>query len=153
MFLLHVRSHAEARRDIAAGWPTRIVSLVPLPGCLGPHHLALNTGDICGLPQDALARAAAHLGRVLDFTRPLTGGDWLLVHCQAGISRSPAMAIAICVQYGMAPRQAFGHVRAACPEMDPDWRILQAADAHFGLRGELSALDDAPADAWDGDAA
>jgi predicted protein tyrosine phosphatase len=77
---------------------------------------------------------------VLAFTRTLTDNDRLLVHCRAGVSRSTAMIIAIFLQHGMDPDQAFSHVRRLRPEMIPNRRILELADARFRLSGRLVGL-------------
>ena len=140
MFLAHIGSYEDAVRDVAAGWPTRIVSLLPHCGCLGAHHLVVEIDDICDPQQGYCAPAPEHLDRVLAFTRTLTDNDRLLVHCRAGVSRSTAMIIAIFLQHGMDPDQAFSHVRRLRPEMILNRRILELADARFRLGGRLVGL-------------
>lgn len=64
--------------------------------------------------------------------------DWgLLVHCEAGISRSPAAAITILTAAGYRPQAAFGTVRRVCPEMLPNRRILRLADGALNTGGTL----------------
>ena len=132
MFELQIDDYEEATWCITTGWPTRIISLVPMDS-YGPHHLVVDTDDPAG-------HAVEHLDRVLAYTRTLIDTDRLLVHCAGGISRSPAMAIAICVQHGMSPTMAFYHVRQLRPEAEPNAAILEAADKHFRFGGRLAAL-------------
>jgi predicted protein tyrosine phosphatase len=64
--------------------------------------------------------------------------DWgLLVHCEAGISRSTASAITIITAAGYHPAIAFGMVRRACPAMLPNRRMLRMADDLLKTKGAL----------------
>jgi predicted protein tyrosine phosphatase len=63
-----------------------------------------------------------------------------LVHCKGGHSRSPAMAIAICMQHGMTYREAFAHVAAIRSALLPNQLFIQHIDEHFGLNGKLVEL-------------
>jgi len=80
-----------------------------------------------------------HVSQLVDFGRHLaTLEDFeLLAHCEAGISRSTAAAIAILTAAGYPPQIAFGLVRRICPEMLPNRRILRLADAQLETGGRL----------------
>jgi predicted protein tyrosine phosphatase len=70
----------------------------------------------------------------------LKSGDNLLVHCQLGISRSPAMAIGSFIANGDSFQQAYDKVKVIRPRMDPNELIIKLLDEHFGLKGELVQL-------------
>ena len=143
MFSLRITSYQEAARLIQGRWPTRIISLLPNCSCLGTHHLVIGVDDICRPQQGLSGPEPTHLERVLAFTRTLTDADRLLVHCEAGMSRSAAIAITICLRHGMDPDEAFCHVRKIQPLLSPNPHILARTDAHFGLNGRLVQLNEA----------
>ena len=119
MFELKVVGAEEAAVLIGEGWPTRIVTLRAMSGdVVGAHHLYVVVDDVTTVT-DERHPTSTHLQQVLDFTRDLTDTDRLLVHCKGGHSRSPAMAIAICMQHGMTYREAFAHVAAPTPKLEP----------------------------------
>lgn len=80
-----------------------------------------------------------HVARLVAFGRAMESlTDWgLLVHCEAGISRSTASAITVITAAGYRPATAFGMVRQACPEMLPNRRILRMADEIMKTNGAL----------------
>ena len=61
----------------------------------------------------------------------------LLVHCQMGISRSPAMAIGSLVKANRDIAGAFDQVLAVRPRIDPNPLIIKLIDEHLKLNGEL----------------
>jgi predicted protein tyrosine phosphatase len=141
MFELKVVGAEEAAVMISEGWPTRIVTLRAMGGdVLGTHHLHVVVDDVATVTEGERHPTSAHLRQVLDFTRDLTNGDRLLVHCKGGHSRSPAMAIAICIQHGMAYSEAFAHVAAIRSVLMPNHLFIQYIDEHFDLGGKLVAL-------------
>lgn len=80
-----------------------------------------------------------HVAELVKFGRSLASlDDWgLLAHCEAGISRSTAAAIAVLTAAGYPPQIAFGIVRRICPEMLPNRRMLRLADNFLGTGGRL----------------
>ena len=122
---------------ISEGWPTRIVTLRAMTGdVVGVHHLHVVVDDVATV-SDEPHPTSAHVRQVLDFTRDLTDTDRLLVHCKGGHSRSPAMAIAICLQHGMTYSEAFAHVAATRSVLMPNRLFIQHIDEHFNLGGKL----------------
>ena len=125
---------------ISEGWPTRIVTLRAMTGdVVGVHHLHVVVDDVATV-SDEPHPTSAHVRQVLDFTRDLTDTDRLLVHCKGGHSRSPAMAIAICLQHGMTNSEAFAHVAATRSVLMPNRLFIQHIDEHFNLGGKLVEL-------------
>jgi predicted protein tyrosine phosphatase len=75
-----------------------------------------------------------HFARQIDFTK-----GRLLVHCQAGISRSSAAAvIALAVLGGPGrERDAVSHVRRVHPAARPNLRMIELADTILQTNGAL----------------
>ena len=139
------------------GWPTVAVSLVgddlrfPLPS-FGPHHLILRFHDVEEEVEGYVAPSEDQLRQALLHTADLGETDRLLVHCHAGKSRSPALAIGILVQAGLSPGAAFSRVRAIRPELIPNRLMIRQLDDILGLRDELVRLVDAHYEALGPDA-
>ena len=72
----------------------------------------------------------------------IKSGSNLLVHCQLGISRSPAMAIGSLLVAGNNIQQAYDRVKNVRSRMDPNPLIISLIDSHLGLNGELSKFND-----------
>jgi predicted protein tyrosine phosphatase len=143
---LRIDTAERALALLEEGWPTRALSLVgddlrfPLP-CFGPHHLILRFHDV---ETDSLPGFnppdEQHVRAALEHMRGIGAGDRLLVHCHAGKSRSPAMAIGILVQGGLRPLAAFEEVRRIRPELIPNRLIIRHVDHLLGLGGELAGI-------------
>lgn len=67
----------------------------------------------------------------------IKSGQPLLVHCQFGLSRSPAIAIGSLLQAGRSIEQAYSEVLAVRPTIDPNALIIRILDEHFNFKGEL----------------
>lgn len=130
------------------GWPTLAVSLVgddlqfPLAS-YGPYHLVLRFHDIEDEVPGFSAPTKQQIAQVLEHTKHLKEADRLLVHCHAGKSRSPAMAIGILVQSGLSPAEAFARVRLVRPELIPNRLMIRLIDEFLELDGKLVLLVDA----------
>lgn len=131
---------------LAEGWATHAVSLLDplrsgmagiiLPP-LAPQHLIQHFDDV-EKPTKGLAKPGrAHVETVLAFTHTLTPGDRLVCHCHAGISRSPAMAMAILVQHGVKAELAVAAVAALRPDMWPNEQLCRHADAVLATGGAI----------------
>lgn len=75
---------------------------------------------------------------VLAFSERFSESDRILIHCWAGKSRSPAIAIGILMHHGWSYERAFSHVLAVRPEMIPNRLIINMLDNIFNLNGELT---------------
>lgn len=67
----------------------------------------------------------------------IRSGQNLLVHCQLGLSRSPAMAIGSMIKAGDTIEGAFNRAKQVRPRIDPNPLIIQYIDEHLKLNGEL----------------
>jgi predicted protein tyrosine phosphatase len=63
----------------------------------------------------------------------LSGTDRPLVHCHAGKSRSPPLAIGILVQARLSPSEAFDRVRGIGPALIPNRLMIRQLDDILGL--------------------
>jgi predicted protein tyrosine phosphatase len=77
---------------------------------------------------------------VLEHTKDLNDRDRLLVHCHAGKSRSPAMAIGILIQSGLSPTEAIDQVKIVRPELIPNRLIVRLIDEVLLLDGSLVSI-------------
>ena len=137
---------AQDAPHLAEGWATLVVSLLdpPRPGAaalalpaLAARHVIQYFDDV-EKPVPGLAPpGVAHLDAVLALTRALTPEDRLLCHCHAGISRSPAIAIAILVQHGLTAEEAVASVAALRPDMWPNEQLCRHADAALKTGGAI----------------
>lgn len=142
MFELRIETAPKALELLQAKWPTRAISLVgddlrfELP-CFGQHHLILRFHDVEELVSGYVAPTTDDLERALTHARGLGGSDRLLIHCHAGKSRSPAMAMGILIDHGLTPDQALDRVKAAGSFVIPNRLMIRHLDELLGLHGGL----------------
>jgi predicted protein tyrosine phosphatase len=91
-----------------------------------PHEGGASVDDIWQL---------VHFARNIDFAQ-----GRLLVHCQAGVSRSAAAAIIVLATILGPGREAEAveHVRRTHPHTRPNRRMLELADRSLGAGGRLA---------------
>lgn len=109
------------------------------PAPPGVSHLSLTFHDIVE-PRDGLeAVSADQVAALLDFAAAWPGAVPLLIHCWAGVSRSPAAAYAVaCLIEGPARAAVLAaRLRAAAPFATPNARVTALADARLGGGGAL----------------
>src|SRR6266568_8624452 len=67
------------------------------PTIASTNHLILGLSDICAAEDGHVLAEQAHIERLIDFVRRWDRAAPMIVHCYAGVSRSPAAAfIALC---------------------------------------------------------
>ena len=149
-FRMTICGIAELDFHSAAG-VTHVLSILgpelPEPGAFAafpPHRrLTLRFHDIIEPNPDQLAPSREDVENLLAFGRELgePEGNHLLVHCQAGVSRSTAAAALILVQAypGRPAHEALDAVARIRPRAWPNLRILEFGDTLLGRRGEIVA--------------
>ncbi|URD60763.1 hypothetical protein M8312_13450 [Sphingomonas sp. KRR8] len=120
MFEVRIATAPEALELMKDGWPTRVISLVgndlrfDLP-ILGPHHFVAKFHDVEAEVPGYTAPTEAMMRAALDHTSSTSAEDRLLIHCHAGKSRSPAMALGVLVRAGLSPTEAMAAVKKLRP--------------------------------------
>ena len=133
----------------AAHAPSHLVSwLSPpafgpeLPASLAPaRRLLLSSHDLAEPAEGLVAPAPDHVVQLLEFADAWPGERPMLVHCWAGISRSPAAAFVIACRKRpeLAEITIARRLRALSPEATPNPRIVEIADSLLARGGRMSA--------------
>jgi predicted protein tyrosine phosphatase len=124
------------------GWPTRIISLVgddlrfELP-TMGPHHFIGRFHDVEVETTGYVAPTLELLRSALDHGSNLEDGDRCLIHCHAGKSRSPAMALGVLVGTGLSPEDALAWVRNLRSFVIPNRLMVRMLDSLLDQGGDL----------------
>lgn len=111
-----------------------------VPGVAASDHLVLHMEDT---ESDLDVGAPSHedVLRILAFASRIPDGAFLVVHCHAGISRSPAALLAILAQEGSGSpascRMAARKVREVRPQAAPNRLIAWHADNILDCDGRL----------------
>jgi predicted protein tyrosine phosphatase len=124
---------------LAPDWPDPLAF-----AAFAPHQrLVLRFHDIIEPTPDRLLPSRDDVERLLAFGRELgePAASHLLVHCQAGVSRSTAAAALILAQADpLRPARAvLDAVAQMRPRAWPNLRILELGDALLGRNGEIVA--------------
>jgi len=144
---LYICGRDEMLRHVAALRPSHLVSLTApeelpsTPREVPPErHLRLGFHDISEPMPGCIMPEAAHIERLLEFTRAWRPGATVLVHCMAGVSRSTAAAlIAAAVHVPGRERACARELRIASPHASPNRRMIELGDELLGLGGALVA--------------
>ena len=81
-------------------------------------HLYVPVDDVTS-PFSEDAPTVEHARRIVEWAEPRVADDHhILVHCHAGMSRSTASALALCIVGGMTEDEAWDHVYLSRPEME-----------------------------------
>lgn len=125
--------------------PSHILSLISPSAeptgfhCLAPYHLELRFNDIAE-PRDGLIEPSAeHIHSIIEFGRSSRAQGPLLIHCWAGVSRSPAAAFIIAFDRAKPKATHLAEsLRAAAPYCTPNPKMIALADEALGAQGDLS---------------
>lgn len=149
--MLIVSSLAGAPEAFARYRPAWVISLLsedeaapPFPGLAASKHLLLYVArESCAA---SIARAAKDRARdLVEFAKAWDGNGDILIHCNRGVSRSPAAAfIILCVREPDVKEGALmKRLRSAAPHADPCPLFVSYADELLGREGRMAdALDD-----------
>lgn len=128
--MTHVVSIADARMGGSGEAQRRIAKVCP--GASAIHEFFDDVSSPCrSSPSEPAVR------RILDFTSGLRDSDRLLVHCNLGISRSTAIAYAVCCQHTEPGHETacYQAVGLARPIALPNIMIIRFADKILGRKG------------------
>jgi predicted protein tyrosine phosphatase len=112
------------------------------PGGIAPeHHLRLIMNDIDHPAEGLIAPDASHIERLIAFVRDWDRRRSMLIHCHAGISRSPAAAfIALCALNPEMTEAALAErLRAASAAAKPNRLLVRLGDEALGREGRMIA--------------
>lgn len=131
--------------------PGRLISLLPAneqpPTPLGMRasdHLRVLVDDIERPGMGLSAPARSHVRELIRFLRACPPRASVLIHCFAGVSRSPAAAlIALALDAPGREHEAATALRRAAPFACPNRLLVELADAALGRQGALAAAREA----------
>lgn len=104
-----------------------VLSLLPVDFDAGAAHLTLPVADRVALPGTTIRTVTAFI------ERQRQAGRKTLLHCQMGISRSPALAACYLHEYaGRALADALREICRARPIADPHPALLASMREHYG---------------------
>jgi predicted protein tyrosine phosphatase len=110
----------------------------------GAHErLELRFHDIIEERPDMLCPDPGHIERLLQFAQQLRdeprADAHVLVHCHAGVSRSPASAILILAKLHpeVSPAEVVARLLRDRPHVWPNLRMIEIGDELLGRRGEI----------------
>jgi predicted protein tyrosine phosphatase len=129
--------------DEMYGLTPALMSLDPAYWRDSSNWLRLNMEDTVK-PDGANAPTNDEVVKGINFgANAIKTGNNLLVHCQLGFSRSPAMAIGSIISAGDTIENAYRRAESAAPaKIDPNALIIQIIDNHLKLNGELIRYND-----------
>lgn len=123
--------------DSAYGFTQSVLNLNPKYWSDPKNWLKLNMEDT-PIADSADAPTMGEVVKGITFgSEAIRSGKNLLVHCQLGLSRSPAMAIGSMIKAGATVEDAYARAIQVRPRIDPNPLIIQYIDENLNLNGEL----------------
>lgn len=128
--------------------PSHLVSIInahlmpATPPMIAPErHLKIAVNDIAEMDAGARHPSSVHFERLIGFVRSWDRRSPLLIHCFAGLSRSPAAGyIALCALNPDTPELLVAHrLRQASETAAPHRLMVAVADQLLGRNGRLAA--------------
>ncbi len=104
-----------------------------------PRHLRLAVSDIEVALEGHVMPAAEHVERLLEFLRAWDREAPLVIHCYAGVSRSPAAAFigACALEPNRCEADIARDLRLASPSATPNKRLVAVADRILDRKGRM----------------
>lgn len=126
--------------------PSHILSLISPSaeptrfGQLAPHHLELRFNDIAEARDGLIPPSQDHVRDILAFGQAAQSAGPLLIHCWAGVSRSPAAAFIIaCQRNGPGCEQPLAQsLRDSAPYATPNPLMIELADQFLGRSAAMT---------------
>lgn len=142
IYLTRLFDSLDAARAIK---PTRILSLLDpedpfpkFPDISPTRHLKIEVDDIADTSAPVSPPSFSMVRQILSFGRE-SASEPLLVHCHAGMSRSPAAIIAILAdRYPSRIEEICALMARKAPHAAPNPVMISLCDAELGLNGWLS---------------
>jgi predicted protein tyrosine phosphatase len=144
--MIHVCSLARLHETVATTGARYVVSLLARednlarPAAIAPeNHLWLQLHDINAPLDGYVIPEAEHVERLIAFVQRWPRETPLVVHCYAGVSRSPAAAfVSVCALSPASDERAVAiALRRASPTATPNIRIVALADHLLGRDGRM----------------
>ena len=111
-----------------------------LPAIPPERHLTLGLSDIVAPRDGQVLAEAEHVESLIAFFRRWERGRPLLVHCFAGVSRSPAAAfIGLCALTPTPEIEIARKLRLVSPSATPNPHLVALADAILSREGRMIA--------------
>ncbi|MCI4677473.1 protein tyrosine phosphatase [Rhodoblastus acidophilus] len=147
MGLLYVCPLRKVGELAAATGAGAVVSLLGPPataprvtGVAPQNHLMLGVSDIVAAEEGHVLAGAQHIEALLAFVRGWERARPLVIHCYAGVSRSPAAAfIAACALTKASESEIANHLRRLSPTATPNRHLVALADAILSREGRMVA--------------
>jgi predicted protein tyrosine phosphatase len=119
------------------------------------RRLNLSLSDIVAPLDGHVMPGEEHVAALIDFVRGWDQAKPLVIHCYAGVSRSPAAAfIALCALTSAPEADIARELRALSPSATPNPRMIALADKRLSREGRMVAAIESigrGADCFEGD--
>lgn len=123
--------------DMVYNLTQSVVSLNPTYWNNQENWLKLNMEDVVDTSKKDAPTMEEVVKGITFGGNAIRSGQNLLVHCQLGMSRSPAMAIGSLLVAGSSIEDAYTKAKQVRPRIDPNPLIIGFIDQHLKLNGEL----------------
>lgn len=145
--MIYVCSLLELNEHAAALKPDRVISIVAPeeqpatpPGVAADAHLRVSCHDITAPGPMQILPDRRHVKQIVAFARQWDPTRRILIHCQAGISRSTAAAlITYAAHFPDTVHEAAAHLRRTGPHVRPNPLMTEIGDELLGMEGRLIA--------------
>ncbi len=109
------------------------------------RHLAIRVDDVIRQTEvffsSAIYPSMDMIQRIINFVDGKERKDFV-IHCEMGMSRSPAVAWGVLVHWGYSPQEAFDAIRRQYPYISPNYEIVRLWDEHFRDTNMIKILED-----------
>jgi predicted protein tyrosine phosphatase len=157
--MIHVSTYYQAPSKVEEISATHMISLldpgayIKTPPSIKPtNHLTLGFHDIEEPAKGRRGPSESDISQLLEFSRAWNGNGPIVVHCHAGVSRSPTAALIMLVEFNPGREQeAAAVLKKAIPHAALNGWMVRIADALLRCDGELvKAVEavEAPADIY-----
>jgi predicted protein tyrosine phosphatase len=127
--------------------PVKLISLLDPP--LMPatpdlierkNHLKLELNDISAPTEGLILPNEEHIERLLAFGESWAPSERVLIHCWAGVSRSPAALLILLAQKNPGREEEMARlVRSRAPHIRPNRRLIELGDRALGCQNRLTS--------------